>query len=109
MKKMFSIIFYSWLSVAIISSIYNLFLAFHIVWIGVLFVAIPPLVNRLWPFDNRASLNTKVLLPKVSLLVMIGVAWVFLTLSERGWALWFSLGGLGGFLLNTYWVNNRND
>lgn len=107
MKKVFSIIFYSWLLAATAASLYTLFVAFHLVWVGVLFVVIPPLINMLWPYDNQASVNTKVLLPKVSLLVMIGIAWVFLTLPERGWALWFSLGGLGGFLLNTYWDENK--
>jgi len=109
MKKVFSIIFYSWLLAAATASLYTLFVAFHLVWIGVLFVAMPPLINILWPYDNQGSVNTKVLLPKVSLLVMIGIAWVFLTLPERGWALWFSLGGLGGFLLNTYWVESKED
>jgi len=107
MKKVFSIIFYSWLLAAAATSLYALFVAFHLVWVGVLFVAMPPLINTLWSYDNQGSVNTKVLLPKVSLLVMIGIAWVFLTLPERGWALWFALGGLGGFLLNTYWVESK--
>jgi hypothetical protein len=107
MKKVFSIIFYSWLLAATAASLYTLFVAFHLVWIGVLLVVTPPLINTLWPYDNQGLVNTKVLLPKVSLLVMIGIAWVFLTLPERGWALWFALGGLGGFLLNTYWVESK--
>ncbi len=107
MKKVFSIIFYSWLLAATVGSLYTLFVAFHLVWIGVLLVAMPPLINTLWPYDNQGSVNTKVLLPRVSLLVMIGIAWVFLTLPERGWALWFALGGLGGFLLNTYWIESK--
>ena len=107
MKKVFSIIFYSWLLAAATTSLYTLFVAFHLVLVGVLFVAMPPLINTLWSYDNQGSVNTKVLLPKVSLLVMIGIAWVFLTLPERGWTLWFALGGLGGFLLNTYWVESK--
>lgn len=107
MKKIFSIIFYGWLLVTVVSSLYIMFVKFHMVWIGVLLIAIAPLINTLWHYDNQGSVNTKVQLPKVSLMVMIGVAWVFLTLPERGWALWFSLGGLGGFLLNTYWAEDK--
>lgn len=106
MKKIFSLIVYSWLFAAVVASIYHLSIA-QWVWFGVLMVALPPLVNVICPYDNNASLNTKVQLPKVSLLVMIGMAWVFLTLPERGWALWFALGGLGGFLLNTYWAKSN--
>lgn len=105
MKKLFSFIFYVWISVASVMALYSLVVSFHVVWLGVLLVAVAPLLNRLWPYDSGESIHHKVKSPRVSLLVMVGVAWVLLTLPERGWPLWFALGGLGGFLLHTYWAN----
>ena len=105
MKKIFSVIFYSWLLVALATVLYHFVTAFHLVWLGVLLVVLAPLLNTIWAYDHVES-NTKVRFPKVSLLVMIGVAWVLLTLPERGWPLWFALGGLGGFLLHAYWVKD---
>lgn len=78
-------------------------------WVGVLLAALAPLVNRFWTYDDGSSMSTKVRLPKVSLLVMLGVAWVLLTVPERGWPLWLLLGILGGFLLNTYWAVADDD
>ena len=88
-------------------AIYSILVVFHMVWLGVILVVLPPILNNVWPYDRDGSINAKVQLPKVSLVVMIGVAWVLLTLSERGWPLWFALGGLGGFLLHTYWVRAK--
>ncbi len=118
MKKLFSIAFYSWLivalCVALLAALMNagftdvetdLEHGFDIAWLGVFVAALAPLLNKFWIYDDDASMNTKVHLPKVSLLVMIGVAWVLLTVSERGWPIWFVLGILGGFLLNTYWAS----
>lgn len=107
MKKVFSVVFFSWLSVALAVAIYSIVMAFDLVWIGVILVVLPPIINNIWPCDRGGSINAKVQLPKVSLVVMLGVAWVLLTLSERGWSLWFALGGLGGFLLHTYWVKAK--
>ena len=107
MKKVFSIVFFCWLSVALVAAIYSIVVAFHMVWIGVVLVALPPLLNNVWRYDRGDSINAKVQLPKVSLVVMLGVAWVLLTLSDRGWPLWFALGGLGGFLLHTYWARAK--
>ena len=104
MKKVFSVVFFGWLSVALAVAIYNIAMAFDLVWIGVVLVALPPILNNVWPYDRVGSTNAKVQSPKVSFVVMLGMAWVLLTLSERGWPLWFALGGLGGFLLYTYWV-----
>jgi hypothetical protein len=109
MKKLFSVIFYVWLIAALCSTLFycatNLGVeVFDIAWLGVLLAALAPLVNRFWTYDDGSSMSAKVRLPKVSLLVMLGVAWVLLTVPERGWPLWLILGILGGFLLNTYWA-----
>tara|TARA_R110001592_G_scaffold309760_1_gene584209 strand:- start:47916 stop:48245 length:330 start_codon:yes stop_codon:yes gene_type:complete len=109
MKKIFSVVFYTWLLIALVTALYNIVTVFHLVWLGVLLVALAPLCQVLWPYDTGNSMNAKVQLPKVSLLVMIGVAWVLLTLPERGWSLWLVLGGLGGFLLHSYWVMDKSE
>ncbi|MEH6529341.1 MAG: hypothetical protein V7718_05295 [Porticoccus sp.] len=119
MKQLFSIFFYVLLVAALGSTVFYSVMfysatnvdinAFDVAWLGVLLAALAPLVNRLWPYDDGSSQNTKVKLPKVSLLVMIGVAWVLLTVAERGWPLWLILGVLGGFLLNTYWAVAGDD
>lgn len=82
---------------------------FDIAWLGVLLAALAPLINWRWPYDDGLSMSDKVKLPKVSLLVMLGVAWVLLTVSDRGWSLWWVLGILGGFMLNTYWSETGED
>jgi hypothetical protein len=104
MKKIFSGMYYGWLCVALIVALYQLSMAFHLVWLGVLVVVAAPLLNKVWCYDSGESINQKVRFPKVSLLIMVGMAWVLLTLPERGWPLWLALGGLGGFLLHTYWA-----
>ncbi len=119
MKKLFSIIFYAWLTASLgCALIYSaMFYSttsfgganFDKSWLGVLLAALAPLVNRFWLYDDGSSTSDKVRLPKVSLLVMLGVAWVLLTVSERGWPLWLVLGILGGFLLNTYWAAVGDD
>ena len=107
MKKVFSVVFFGWLSVALAVAIYSIVVAFDLVWIGVIIVVLPPIFNNVCPYHRGGSINAKVPLPKVFLVVMLGVAWVLLTLSERGWPLWFALGGLGGFLLHTYWARAK--
>lgn len=109
MKKLFSAMFYLWLAIALMVALYQLWSDFYLVWLGVLLVAVAPLLNSVWCYDSGESINHKVKFPKVSLLVMVGMAWVLLTLPERGWPLWLALGGLGGFLLHTYWAGDADD
>ena len=78
---------------------------FSLPWLGVLLSAGAPLANRLVPFDRGFSMNMKVKMPLVSLFVMLGLAWVLLTVPEQSWALWLVLGTLGSFLLDTYWAS----
>lgn len=119
MKKLFSITFYAWLMASLgCALVYNVMFYsatsfggadFDKSWLGVLLAALAPLVNRFWAYDDGSSMSAKVRLPKVSLLVMLGVAWVLLTVPERGWPLWLLLGILGGFLLHTYWAVADDD
>jgi hypothetical protein len=104
MKKLFSLFFYTWSTVAFLASLAGLFVARDIVWLGVLLSSGAPLLNRIRPYDNGYSINRKLRQPLVSLFVMLGVAWVLLTVPGGGWSLWLVLGVLGGFLLNTYWA-----
>ncbi len=75
-------------------------------WIGVLVIALAPLVQYIWPYDSVHVTHHKVRLPKVSLCVMLGVAWVLLTADKGATALWLTFANLGGFLLHTYWVRD---
>lgn len=105
MKKLFSLCFYSWSTIAFLASPMGLFVSGDIVWLGVLLSSGAPLLNRIRPYDNGYSINRKLRQPLVSLFVMSGVAWVLLTVSGGEWPLWLVLGVLGGFLLNTYWAS----
>ncbi len=103
-KTLFSSAYLALVSVATAVALGFLLLDFQLVWPGVLLTCLPPLVQRFYPFDTGPQIHHKVRLPRVSLLVLLGVAWVLLTVSEYGLPLWLTLGCLGGFLLNTYWA-----
>ena len=106
MKRLCAILFQSWMALAAAISLWMLFQRFSLPWLGVLLASAAPLLNRILPYDHISSMNSKVRLPLVSLMLMLGVAWVLLTVSDRGWALWLVLGTLGSFLLHTYWATN---
>jgi len=109
MKRWFSRGFMGWILFSALFALVAVVREFSLPWLGVLLASVPPLVNRVFPFDRGISLNSKLRRPLVSLLVMLGVAWVLLTVPERGWPLWLVLGTLGSFLLNTYWANADDD
>ena len=104
MKRCCSFLFFGWMVFAVVFALWSLVEQFAFPWLGVLLAAGAPLVNHFYPYDRDRSMNMKVHLPLVSLFVMLGVAWVLLTIPERGWPLWLVLGTLGSFLLNTYWL-----
>ncbi len=105
MKRVCSWLFVAWMLGSLVFALVTLVSEFALPWLGVILSAGAPLVNRLLPFDRGFSMNMKVKMPLVSLFVMLGVAWVLLTVPERSWALWLVLGTLGSFLLDTYWAN----
>ena len=76
-------------------------------WIAVAVIAAAPLLQAIIVFDKSAASGTqpsKVKLPLVSLFVMLGSAWLLLTVPQAGLALWLGFACIGGFILNTYWV-----
>lgn len=104
MKILFSTIYFGWLIASAVLAGYSLATNFTVVWIGVLMTSLAPLLNQWWQFDNGSSPSVKARYPKVSLWVLLGVAWVLLTTPELNWPLWLVLGCLGGFLLHSYWA-----
>ncbi|WP_461481729.1 hypothetical protein [Porticoccus sp.] len=104
LKRTCGMLFLGWMGFSAAFALWSLAAQFAWPWLGVLLAASAPLVNHFWPYDRGRSMNMKVRLPLVSLLVMIGVAWVLLTVPERGRPLWLLLGTLGSFLLHTYWA-----
>lgn len=61
------------------------------------------MVQRFFPFDTPVVAHHKVRLPKVSLLVFLGLGALLLT-AAKGLVLWLALVNVGGFLLDTYWA-----
>jgi len=105
LKRVCSYLFLAWMLASTAIALVALLREFALPWLGVLLSAAAPLVNRVLPFDRGFSMNMKVKMPLVSLFVMLGVAWVLLTVPERSWPLWLVLGTLGSFLLDTYWAS----
>jgi len=76
-------------------------------WIAVAIIAAAPLLQSIIGFDNFAASNplpSKVKLPLVTLFIMLGTAWLLLSVPEAGLALWLGFACIGGFILNTYWL-----
>jgi len=110
MKRVLSTLYYLWLSASVLIGLYSIvmndagYVGGSLVWVGVFLASVPSLVNRIWCFDRDDSPSAKVRYPVLSMMTLAGVAWVLLTVSERGLALWLVLGCLGGFLLHSYWA-----
>lgn len=107
LKIIFRFSFVVWSAIAAGLAVYFLVVQPAIFWVGVLVAGLAPLVNMVLPYDRRQSPHHKVKLPRVSLLVLLGFALVLLTIPERGAALWLALGCVGGFLLDTYWAQEK--
>ena len=107
MKYLFSFFYQGLNLVALLLSAY--FAAYHMQthWLALAVIAAAPLLQALTQFDKSAlssAAPTKVKLPLVSLLVMLGSAWLLLSVPEAGLALWLGFTCIGGFILNTYWL-----
>ncbi len=105
MKALFAVAYWCLLLVMLPVSIWQLVSSPAWPWVGPLLVAAAPLCHRLVPCDRLRVPHHKVRLPRISLLVLGGLALVLL-LGEPGAALWWTLAGVGGFLLHTYWVRD---
>lgn len=76
-------------------------------WIAVAVIAAAPLLQTIIGFDKSAESNpmpSRVKLPLVTLFIMLGTAWLLLSVPQAGLALWLGFACIGGFILNTYWL-----
>jgi hypothetical protein len=76
-------------------------------WIAVAVIAAAPLLQTIIGFDKSAESNpmpSRVKLPLVTLFIMLGTAWLLLSVPHAGLALWLGFACIGGFILNTYWL-----
>ena len=71
-------------------------------YLGLLSVALTPLVNALVPFDSAIPSATGMRLPRVSTVVMLGSVWVLLGVPVVGMVLWLWLLCVGGSFITTY-------
>lgn len=107
MKVLFGVCYQSLNLLVLLLSAY--FAAYHMQshWVAVAIIAAAPLLQAIVVFDKSAasnSLSSKVKLPLVTLFIMFGSAWLLLSVPAAGLALWLGFACIGGFILNTYWV-----
>lgn len=81
-------------------------------WLALALMAAAPLLQWMVVYDKSElaeplSRPSQIRLPLVSLLMMLGTAWLLLAVPAAGLALWLGFACLGGFILNTYWIENR--
>ena len=111
MKYLFSFFYQSLNLVALLVSSYFAAYQMQSYWIAVALIAAAPLLQLVIGFDRSATSDSppsKVKLPVVSLWVMLGSAWLLLTVPEPGLALWLGFACIGGFMLNTYWAQEKS-
>jgi hypothetical protein len=107
MRYLFSFFYQSLNLVALLLSAY--FAAYHMQshWVAVATIAAAPLLQATVGFDKPPgpdAFPSKVKLPLVTLFMMLGTAWLLLSVPQAGLALWLGFACVGGFILNTYWV-----
>ena len=109
MKYLFGFLYQGLNFIVLLLSSY--FSAYHLQshWIALAVIAAAPLVQLVSVFDKSSlavssSPSSKVKLPLVSLFVMLGTAWLLLSVPQAGLALWLGFACIGGFILNTYWA-----
>ena len=110
MKYLFGFFYQSLNLGVLLLSAYSAAYYLELHWIAVAIIAAAPLLQLVVGFDRSAASNTqpgKVKLPLVSLILMFATAWLLLTVPQAGGlALWLGFACIGGFILNTYWVED---
>ena len=104
MKKVFHAAFVLLLLVVSVLAAYQSAFSTGLEWLVLLVMAVAPLLQLITAWDQQVSLNAKLKQPLVSLLVMLGIAFLLLTVPQPGLVLWAGLAVLGGYLLDTYWA-----
>jgi hypothetical protein len=103
-KKLFSGLYYGLAAATGCFAAAILFSTGSIPAMAVLVLAIAPILQKLFGFDQWRVPHHKVRLPLVSLCVFVSMALVLLTTNQESALLTLALANLGGFLLNTYWA-----
>lgn len=104
MKFPFRIFHICLLLLASISAVYFFSFTRESHWLALGVVALPPLVQKITPYDSIQT-HGKLRLPKVSLMVLLGIALLLLTAPGAEWSLLLGLLCLGSYLLDTYWAS----
>lgn len=107
MKLLFRILHFALLLVGVVTASYYYALTRDLHWLALGFIAAPPLLQFIAPFDRDPQIATKLRKPRVSLLVLIGLAFLLLTVPRIDLSIALGLGCLGSFLLDTYWASDR--
>ena len=109
MKKLLAVIYRVFNLLVLLTSSY--FAAYQLKshWLALALMAAAPLLQWMVVYDKSqpSPSHSKIRLPLVSLLMMLGTAWLLLAVPAAGLALWLGFACLGGFILNTYWIENR--
>lgn len=111
MKYLFGFFYQSLNLIVVLVSSYFAAYQMQSYWLAVALIAAAPLLQMMTGFDRFTasdSTPSKVKLPVVSLLVMLGSAWLLLTVPQSGLALWLGFACIGGFMLNTYWAQEKS-
>ena len=106
-KYLFGFFYQSLNLIVLLLSAYSAAYQMQSHWIAVAIIAAAPLLQAIIGFDKSAAAGpqpSKVKLPLVSLFVMLGSAWLLIAVPQAGLALWLGFACTGGFILNTYWV-----
>ena len=105
LKKVFSISYLLGAGLTLLWCLYNGAVDPHPLVVPLLVMAAAPIGQRLIPFDDWQVAHHKVRLPRVSLLVLSGMAVILLFADLNSMILSLALLNLGGFVLDTYWAS----
>lgn len=109
MKKLLAVIYRVFNLLVLLTSSYFAAYQLQSHWLAPALMAASPLLQWMVVYDKSqpSPSHSKIRLPLVSLLMMLGTAWLLLAVPAAGLALWLGFACLGGFILNTYWIENR--